>query len=149
MAPRWIAGARAAFYGLTPSHGQADLARAVLEGTAFAMRDVIERLRSLDVPVETIRLSGGGAASDVWAQIRADLTGTPVERLIGNDASAMGAAMLAAVAVGGVRNIAAASELLDLSVGRVEPNPVSSARYDDAYGRYQKLFDALAPMYEA
>ena len=148
MAPRWVAGARGAFYGLTPSHGRGELARAVLEGTAFAMRDVIDRLRSLGVPVETIRLSGGGAASDVWAQIRADLMGLPVDRLIENDASAMGAALLAADAVGDMPDAASASELLDLPLGRVEPDPANQARYEDAYGRYRKLFDALAPMYE-
>ncbi len=70
-ASEWIESARGCFYGLTPAHGTAHLARAVLESYAFAMRDVLERLRSMEVPVRSILLLGGGAKSRLWAQIRA------------------------------------------------------------------------------
>ena len=63
MAPRWIAGARGCFHGLTPAHGRAHLARAVLEGCAFAMRDVIDRLVALGIAADSLRLLGGGARS--------------------------------------------------------------------------------------
>jgi xylulokinase len=147
MAPRWVAGARGAFYGLTPTHSRAHMARAVLEGTAFAMRDVIDRLRTLGVPIETIRFSGGGAASRVWAQMRADVMGLPVERLVGADTSAMGAAMLAAVADGGLADLAAAAALLSPPTDRVEPDASLRADYDAAYERYRALFEALTPLF--
>ncbi|MGF1611543.1 MAG: FGGY-family carbohydrate kinase, partial [Kiloniellales bacterium] len=98
MAPEWIASARGSFYGLTPAHGAGHLARAVLEGCAFAMRDVLERLRAMGVALDSILLLGGGARSRLWVQIRADLAGLPVEVPRVVDASPLGAAMLAAVA---------------------------------------------------
>ena len=76
MAPEWIASARGAFYGLTPSHGVAHLARALLEGLSFAMRDVLDRVRQLGIDVQALRIVGGGARSALWTQIRADLAGT-------------------------------------------------------------------------
>ena len=72
MAPEWIAAARGCFYGLSPAHGAGHLARAMLEGCAFAMRDVVERLGELGVPAHGLLLLGGGAKSRLWAHIRAD-----------------------------------------------------------------------------
>lgn len=63
MAPEWVPSARGTFYGLTPAHGAAHLARAVLEGCAFAMRDVLARLEELAVAVGHVELMGGGARS--------------------------------------------------------------------------------------
>ncbi|MDH3919042.1 MAG: FGGY family carbohydrate kinase, partial [Rhodospirillales bacterium] len=92
MAPEWIASARGCFYGLTPAHGAGHLARAVLEGCAFAMRDVIERLVEMDVATEALLLLGGGAKSRLWAQIRADCTGLPAQIPVVRDTSPVGAA---------------------------------------------------------
>jgi len=78
MAPEWIASARGVFYGLTPSHARGHLARAVLEGCTFAMRDVVERLASLGVATDHLLLLGGGARSRLWAQMRADCSARPV-----------------------------------------------------------------------
>ncbi|MCU0869848.1 MAG: FGGY family carbohydrate kinase, partial [Burkholderiales bacterium] len=100
MAPRWRADVHATFHGLTASHGRAHCARALLEGCAFAMRDVHARLRALGVAVERVRLTGGGARSTVWARIRADVVQQPVECCPRADTSPVGAAMLAAVAAG-------------------------------------------------
>lgn len=103
--PEWHAGARGCFYGLSAAHGTGHLARAVLEGCAFAMRDVVERLRALEVRTERIALMGGGSASGLWAQIRADLSGLEVECARLPDTAPRGAAMLAAVAAGQAASI--------------------------------------------
>ena len=112
VAPEWIAAARANFYGLSAAHNLGHLARAVLEGTAFAMRDVYERLREMSVAVESILLLGGGAKSALWAQIRSDLCGLPVRVPAQQDTSPMGGAMLASVAVGIHPNLSAAAGLV-------------------------------------
>ncbi|MCB9574308.1 MAG: hypothetical protein H6709_19680 [Kofleriaceae bacterium] len=80
MTPEWNPWARGALTGLTPGHGAGHVARAVLEACAHAMRDVVERLAALGVAASSILLLGGGARSDVWAQIRADVAGLPVAR---------------------------------------------------------------------
>ena len=77
MAPVWNASARGCFYGLTPSHTRAHMARALLEGCAFAMRDVADRLKELGAEIRSVLLLGGGARSRLWAQIRADVLGLP------------------------------------------------------------------------
>jgi xylulokinase len=147
MTPRWIASARGAFYGMTPAHGKAHFARAVLEGTAFAMRDIIDRLAAMGVATGSIRIVGGGARSAVWTQMRADLTGRPAEALVSDDASAIGAAVLAATAAGALPDCVSASEALALPLRQIEPNPANREAYEDAYQRYRALFAALEPMY--
>jgi xylulokinase len=78
MAPEWVPSARGCFYGLTAAHGAGHLARALLEGCAFAMRDVVERLAGMGVPAGHILLMGGAARDPTWARIRADSSGLPV-----------------------------------------------------------------------
>jgi xylulokinase len=143
MAPRWLPAARGSFIGLTPRHGRAHMARAVLEGTAFAMRDVIDRLDAVGVPTGRVRLMGGGARSAPWCRIRADLSGRPVEVLADADASATGAALIAAVTAGLIGDLAGASAALPLDVRMVAPDPARRGAYDDAYARYRRAFDAL------
>jgi xylulokinase len=147
MAPEWIASARGCFYGLTPAHGAGHMARATLEGTAFAMRDVKERLTGLGVNVTSIIAMGGGARSAVWTQMRADMTGLPVEVPTLTDTAPMGSAILAAVAAGAFPDVlSAAANVGDIS-HIVEPNPATKARYDEAFARYHLLFDSLRPLY--
>lgn len=147
MTPRWNSHARGAFYGLTPFHGTPSLARSVFEGCAFAMRDVVDRLDAMGVATNRIRITGGGARSLIWPQIRADITGRPVELPDITDASPMGAAILASVAAGIASSVTAATAALPKPQRIVEPNLAQRALYDDAYGRYRRLFDALEPMF--
>lgn len=148
MTPHWIPSARGAFYGLSTAHGRSHLARAVLEGCAFAMRDIIERLDLLGVDTSEVVLFGGGARSALWAQIRADVAGRPVRINNGADCSAVGAALLAARAV----TDKSLSELAD-SVANFGstffPDPQRQALYNEAYTRYRRLFASLQPMFEA
>lgn len=145
--PEWVASARGCFYGLTPAHGLAHMARAVLEGCAFAMRDIAERLREMGVATDSILLMGGGARSALWGQIRADLTGITVEIPAHVDTSPIGAAMLASVAAGLQPDLAAAAAMLGPPVHTHEPSSANRARYDDAYASYRLLFDSLKPMF--
>ncbi len=153
MAPEWIASARAGFYGLTPAHGTAHMARAVLEGCAFAMRDVLERLTEMGVPVTSVMLLGGGAKSRLWAQIRSDVSRLPVTVPYRLDTSPIGAAILAAVAAKIQPDLETCARLVVAAgAGRagkitVHPDPVNSNIYDAAYTAYGRLFNSLRPMF--
>lgn len=147
MAPEWIAQARGCFYGLTPSHGAAHLARAMLEGCGFAMRDVLTRLEILGAKPEALTLLAGGARSLVWAQIRADIADLPATLPRHADSSVMGAAMLAGVASGTFAHLAEAASLLPPPKERLSPNLQSGARLDQSYQRYLTLFSALKPLF--
>jgi xylulokinase len=153
MAPEWIESARGCFYGLTPAHGTAHLARAVLESCAYAMRDVLERLRSMEVPVRSILLLGGGAKSRLWAQIRADVSGVPVAVPLRLDTSPIGAAMLAAVAADIQPSLESCAMLVldaeakDAVKKVMEPDPAQHEIYEAAYSAYGRLFKSLRPMF--
>ena len=148
MAPEWVASARACFYGLTPAHGVGHMARAVLEGCSFAMADVAARLREMGAELDAICLLGGGAGSRLWAEIRADCSGLPVEIPVTTDTSPVGAAVCAAVAGGVQDNLAAGAELVGAVAETIDPNPANRPVYDEAYGAYRRLFNSLGPMFQ-
>ena len=147
MAPEWIASARGAFYGLTPSHGVQHLARALLEGLAFAMRDVFDRTRELGIRAEALRIVGGGARSALWKQIRADLVGVPAETPLHSDTSAIGAALLAAKAAGRIDDISAAVRALNPVTDITLPLAQHREAYENAYRRYRQVFASLRPLF--
>jgi xylulokinase len=147
MAPEWVPSARGCFYGLSAAHERGHLARALLEGCAFAMRDVVDRLVELGVPAGAILLVGGGARSRTWSRIRADLLGRPVELSAVIDACPVGAAMLGAVAAGLSPDPVAAAAAAAGAREIVEPDPGRRAAYDEAYARYRDLFEALRPLF--
>ena len=141
MTPTWNAQMRGAFAGLAMSHSSHAMARAVLEGCAFALRDVVERFTALGLGGEEIRVVGGGAASDTWMQIKADVTGRPIHRVTVKEATALGAALLAGVAAGIFANLDdAVAHCVTVADVPFTPNPANRSRYDEDYGRYQKLF---------
>ena len=95
--PHLDSNARAALVGLTASHTQAHVVRAILEGVAFSLQDTFTIFREMKVPVKSIRLGGGGARSRLWRQIQADVYGHEVERVEAEEGAAYGAAILAGV----------------------------------------------------
>ena len=148
MAPEWNADARGCFYGLAPVHGQAHLARAVLEGCAFAMRDVIVRLMELGATPPAIGMMGGGSRSRLWAQIRADVAALPVNLTSSPHTSVMGGAMLAGVASGTFFDLREAMDGLPPASVCIDPQTKILSVMDDAYHRYRTLFAALKPVFE-
>jgi xylulokinase len=116
-----------------------------LEGTAFAMRDVVDRLGTLGVQTDRLRLMGGGARNAIWCQMRCDVSGRPADALTDSDASAMGAAVLAAVAAGSIPDITTGCSALALDLTTFEPDDQPRSAYDDAYAAYRSAFDTLEP----
>jgi xylulokinase len=146
MAPAWLPDMRGCFYGLTASHGRAHMARAVLEGCAFAMRDVVDRLAQMRVATDSLLLLGGGARSATWAQMRADLTGRPAEVPACVDSAPVGAAMLGMVAADLAPDLASVARALPLKCRTLLPDSATSAAYETAYQLYRRLFEVLRPL---
>jgi xylulokinase len=147
MAPRWNHLARASFSGASMGHGQAEWCRSVLEGCTFALRDNVDRLADLGLEADQLHVTGGGARSDLWLQLKADVTGRPV-RAVEGEGAAVGAACLAAVASGWFPDVGAASDAL-VTIGdrTYEPDQALAPVYEEAYHAYWKAFDALEPTY--
>ncbi len=149
FSPEYEPEATGAFFGFTLHHGRAHFVRAVLEAVAFMLRRNLELLATAGAPALEIRSHGGGARSGLWNQIKADACGLPVITLQGEDAAVRGDAMLAGVAVGVFPDLVAASSAMVRIRDRYDPDGAVRAAYDDAYGRYVRLFDALRPMFNA
>ena len=147
MSPIWEPSARACFYGMSVGSTRADLARAVLEGCAFAMRDVVLRLGAMALAPTEILLLGGGSRSSVWAQIRADVSGLEVGCAKEIDSAALGAAAIASVAVGVQSSIEDCASLLEQVSNRYAPTPDATRAYRDHHAQYRELFQSLRPLF--
>jgi xylulokinase len=137
--------ARGAFIGLSLRHTKAYLARAVLEGVAFGMRDSLEIIREMGVAVAEVRASGGGARSGLWRQIMADACRAPMVTINVDEGPSYGAAILASVATGLYASVEEACEAIISEVGRVTVNEPDAAVYDRWFREYQAAYQALAP----
>lgn len=133
-APWWDPQLRANFLGLTMRHGRAEFARATYEGIAFSIRDLVEQAKGFGQSFGTVKLLGGGAKSDTWRQILADVTGLTIERPGNGDAS-FGAALVAGVGVGLFASARDAVAQCVTTLDRNEP------------GEDQALYDAVYPLY--
>lgn len=137
--------ARAAFVGLTASHTRGHAARAVLEGVAFSLRDSLEIFRELGAPMETVRLGGGGAQSELWRQIQADVYGRAVETIEADEGAAFGAAILAGVGVGAWNSVDEACDAAIRVADRIQPDAGSVKILERNYEAYKLLYQALKP----
>jgi xylulokinase len=134
---------RGGFVGLSLRHDRGALARAVLEGVAYGMRDSLELLRELGVEPVAGRVSGGGARSRHWLEIVASVLNLPLELTAVEEGSAFGAALLGGVA-GGVFASAEDAVAACVRVGEtVEPRAAWVAPYEEGYTRYRELYPAL------
>lgn len=142
-APYWDPKLRADFVGLTMRHGQGHFARAVYEGIAFSLRDVITEAQALGLFFGRMRLLGGGAQSALWRQILADVTGLTLERVASGDAS-FGAAMLAGIGAGTFTSLEDAVTTCVEVREVTTPNAAAHARYSELFTIYKDAQNALA-----
>ena len=142
-APVFDEAARGAFFGLTLAHDARHLARAVLEGTAFAMRSVAEPLAAAGAPIRELRITGRAGGSETWAQVKADVLGVPVAIPAVGDTAVLGAAILAAAGIGAVPSLEDGVVAMTSVVRRIEPDPATAPTYARAYAVYRGLFPAL------
>jgi xylulokinase len=142
-APLWDPDVRGGFVGVSSDHSTAHFARAVLLGVAFSARHLLEEIeKAAGVEADALRSSGGGAQSDLWCQLKADVLGRPIERLRVRQSGCLGAALMAASGAGLVDG------LRDTPWARVERvfEPVDS--YDELYAVYRGLYHALKPTHD-
>ena len=141
--------ARGAWVGLSLRTDRAAMGRAVLEGATYAMRDSLEIVRELNIPVGEIRLSGGGAKSDFWRQLQADVYDQPCALTNAAEGPAYGAALLAMAGTGEYENVEAACEAAITVTDRVAPDPRTAETYEKLYPGYAALYQALKPRFAA
>jgi xylulokinase len=139
---------RASLIGLTASHTKAHVVRAILEGVAFSLRDSIEIFKELNIPIETVRLGGGGARSELWRQIQADVYGQTVETVESDEGAAYGAALLAGVGAGEWKTIDAACAKTISIAERIEPDEKSVEILNKSYQAYRTIYPSLRSLFQ-
>ena len=141
--------ARGAWVGLTVRHTRAHMTRAVLEGVAFGIKDSFRLISQAGLgSIEQVRISGGGAKSELWRQIMADVLGVELVTVNTTEGAAFGAALLAAVGAGLYESVPAACEAAIQITGQNSPSEATTA-YQEYYPRYRALYPALAPEFKA
>jgi len=135
--------ARGSFVGLTLAHTRGHLVRSILEGVTFSLRDSLEIIRGLKVPVKQIRASGGGAKSPFWRQIQADVFNQKVVTINAEEGPSFGVALLAAVGCGAYKSIEEACAATIRVTHETAVQKSAAAVYDKAFPVYQDLYQSL------
>lgn len=143
-APLWNDHARGMFIGFGMETSRADMIRAVFEGTAFALRHVIETMKAAGATAECLRICGGGAKSRTWSQIKASMLHMPVYVL--DDTSGdvpVGDALLVGRKIGVFPNLSEAAERIVKVKEIIEPVKEWEEIYDNLYPYYVEMYQHL------
>jgi len=141
--------ARGAYIGLTVRHTLPHMTRSVLEGVAFGLRDIFELMKSAGLSgINQVRLTGGGAKSEVWRQILADILGAELVTVNSEEGAAYGAAILAATGAGMYQDVPTACKQCIQVTGGTTPG-INVEAYDHFYPLYRELYPALSPTFNA
>lgn len=142
-APNWYPQASGAILGLTLSVDKKGLTRALLEGICLEIRWMLDAAQKLGIPMDEVRIWGGGAKSDLWNQIAADVYGIPAALTAVTEGGLVGAAICAGVGVGIFKSAQEGARSMVRVERRFEPNPKLRARYDELFDLTQTVYQAL------
>ncbi len=146
-APEFDTDACGVFFGIRDKHDGLDFAYAVMEGVSYMLAKNIDDIRNAGLEVERIIATGGGAKSDLWCQIQADITGVPVEIPAQKEAACLGAAMIGAVDAGLFANFSDAAQNVVQMIKRFEPRPsIAIKRKREQFDRLYKAMLEIATM---
>lgn len=140
--------ARGGFFGLTAAHTKADMLRAVMEGVAYSLRDCMEIISEMGIPISQVRASGGGGKSRLWRQMQADMFLQDIYTVHSPEGPALGVALLAGVGCGTYRSVQEACRHVIAIKDKLSPNQQDVAVYQRYYPIYQQLYPALKPFFQ-
>ena len=135
--------ARGAWIGLSLRHGRSHMIRSVMEGATYAMRDCLEIIKGMNIPISQIRVSGGGARSAFWRQLQADIYGQDICVTNSDEGPAYGVALLAATGTGAYSNVVEACSATISVTASTATSSATKAAYDKAYPMYGQLYRSL------
>lgn len=145
--PKAIPDFRGIFFGISPSHKKGHFVRAILEGVAYALRENLEFLTQMGISCRELCPTGGGARSPLWNQINADVTGYPLRLVKCTEASALGAAILAATGTEMYPSAFEACDQMVQSTDMVYPNLNNRLVYEEGYQRFERLYEQAKELF--
>ena len=135
--------ARGGWIGITSRTLRRDMIRSLLEGVTFGMRDALEIMRDMNIPISQVRASGGGARSPFWRQLQADIYNQPIVLTNATEGPAYGVALLAGVGTGVWSSVEQAAAACIKETKKIAPDKKRAAFYNRYYGVYHKLYGDL------
>jgi len=135
--------ARGSFAGLTMRHGTAHMARAIMEGVAFALRQVMDTIAGLGIPVNELVAAGNGLTSPVWRQIVSDIFDKPLVFSRDGEQTGRGAALIAGIGAGVYSGYGELEAVLPSDTEVTEPIQSHREQYEDQYRRFCRLYPLL------
>lgn len=149
MAPDINLNAKGVFYGATLKTTKAHFIRSIMESLGYLICRNLEAISAMGLEVEQIRTMGGGSKSEVWNQIKADITGKTLNVTYSSqDTACLGAAILAGKAAGYFESIESAVDSMIRIRKSYTPDPAKHAVYQKQYAKFQKLFRSLTDLYD-
>jgi len=145
--PEYNDAARGVFFGVTLAHKRAHFVRAIMEAICFMIRGDLHGLERMGAGAKEIRVLGGGARSELWSQMKADICNIRVVVPAESEAAALGAAILAAVGSGIYPDIPSAVRTMSKIKNSIEPNPSNSAVYEATFRLYVNLYNSVKDLY--
>lgn len=119
-----------------------------MEGVTYEIMTNLEHMESFGINPEVLFAAGGGASSDIWLQIKADILNRPITSLLAKEVGACGTCMLAGVAAGAFRDIHEAKNILVKYGKTYTPNSKNTARYRKNFEAYKKIYKNVRPIIE-
>ncbi len=142
-APLWDSSARGILFGMGLMTNLSDVARAILEGISFETASILENFARREIKVSKIRVSGGGAKSALWGQLQADIYGVPLQRLLVDDATILGAAVLGAFGIGIYDSVDEAAGAMVHTTTEYQPNMGHHKKYIEKREIFDKLYTSI------
>ncbi len=141
--PEFDVSAKGVFAGITPQMGKGHFVRAIMESVACMINRNIDSLTKHGIELSEIRALGGGAESDLWNQIKADMTGIPFETLQSSETTCLGAAILAGIGCGSFHDFKDGCSKLVRLKKKYIPDRSHQVTYQKVFEKYIKLYDHL------
>lgn len=149
MAPDVNLNAKGVFYGATLKHTKAHFIRSIMESLGYIICRNLEAIDAMGLEIQQIRTMGGGSKSDIWNQIKSDITGKTLHVTYSSqDTACLGAAILAGTATGLFESIGTAVDSMVKIKKTFEPDPARHAIYEKQYAKFKLLFNSLGPLFE-
>ena len=135
--------ARGSITGLNIQHKRGDVTRAILEGITFGLKDTLEIIKDMKIDVKSVRVSGGGAKSEFWQQMIANIFEVDVDVVNSTEGPAYGAGILAMVGDGVYEDVNMACSDLIKVINSKTPNKIVEKKYREKYELFKKLYPLL------
>jgi D-xylulose kinase len=143
-APHWNPYDRGVMIGFTLGHEKGCLIRAIMEGTAYEIRENIEIMNEMKIDIHELRVTGGATRSPTWNQIQSDVTGLPVIKGAVEEATSLGAAILAGVGAGIYKGVTEAADEMVAITDEYTPNRENFELYSKLFNIYKRTYQALS-----